>query len=336
MKKSIHTLILFFSLIQVINAQSPDWSWVKTAGWIGGVGGSERIACDNNGNIYAAGDFASPSITFGSITLTNASWNKNSTLCLVKYDSTGNVLWAKTAFGHFNYIKPNSIAADKTGNIYVAGYFNGDSAIFGNVALRNPFKTGLYDNMFIVKYDATGKVLWGKCADGKNYIGSCYANGVAADSSGNVYVVGNFSSLNIIFKNDTLLNSDKNLSADNDIFILKFGSAGNLIWAKSQGGLGGDIANSIANNGSSIYLTGNFTSKTLSLGTITLNNVDTTKYHNNVFISKMDTAGNVIWAESNKTNGNSVGVGIASSPNGLIYLTGTFDCSKIVFGNCRS
>src|SRR5436190_20577711 len=92
------TLLLILSL-QFLNfnssAQAPNWLWAYNAGGANDDMGIS-IAIDNSGNSYVTGYFGSPSITFGSTTLTNAG---NYDIFIVKYSPTGNVLWAKSVGG---------------------------------------------------------------------------------------------------------------------------------------------------------------------------------------------------------------------------------------------
>ena len=90
--------------------------WAKSAG-----GGSRdygsAIATDAAGNAYVTGLFCSPSISFGSTTLTN-SWNGN--LFVAKYNSSGNVQWAKGAGLGSESV---TLAIDQARNVFVAGNF---------------------------------------------------------------------------------------------------------------------------------------------------------------------------------------------------------------------
>ncbi len=67
--------------------------------------------------------------------------------------------------------------------------------------------------------------------------GSAFLGGgqsIAVDGEGNVYTTGYFNSTMLIFGNDTLINEATN-GAQN-MFVAKFDSAGNELWAKSAGG----------------------------------------------------------------------------------------------------
>src|SRR4051794_32461662 len=117
--------LIFINLLIVTNlsfAQSPDWLWATHAAGSHNDYG-EEVATDSNGNIFVTGFFQSSTITFGSITLTNASLNNNPDVFVVKYDAAGNALWAKSIGGTaFEY--SFGIATDAGGNVVVTGQFN--------------------------------------------------------------------------------------------------------------------------------------------------------------------------------------------------------------------
>ena len=69
MKKTFTTIILILLYIST-NAQAPTWAWAKGAS---GTGDDEGISTttDVYGNVYLTGTYNSPSITFGTTTLTS-------------------------------------------------------------------------------------------------------------------------------------------------------------------------------------------------------------------------------------------------------------------------
>jgi len=228
MKKSnlvfaIALCVIFFipSLIQVLPfgkdlgwvscfAQSPAFLWAQRAG---GTDSDYGYSCstDANGNIIATGFFMSPTITFGTTTLTNANAGMDD-MFIVKYDPNGNVLWAKSA-GGTSYDEGYSCSTDASGNIIATGIFQSPSITFGITTLTNA-DTG---DMFIVKYDPNGNVLWAKSAGGtSNDMGkSC-----STDANGNVFVTGYFDSPSITFGSTTLTNA-----GGDDMFIVKLSGA---------------------------------------------------------------------------------------------------------------
>ena len=167
--------------------QSPTYLWAKRAGGTDTDKGSS-VATDANGNILVTGVFYSSSITFGTTTLTNAG---GSNMYIAKYDAGGNVLWAKSA-GGTDSNGGYSIATDANGNIFVTGEFRNSSITFGTTTLTN---AGYYD-IFIVKYDVGGNVLWAKSTGGTDWD---EGRSVASDANGNILVTGIFVSPSITF-----------------------------------------------------------------------------------------------------------------------------------------
>lgn len=123
----------------------------------------------------------------------------------------------------------NSITLDGNGNSFVTGYFTSTTIAFGTTKLTNPDPLGTSE-FFLVKYNSAGNVLWAKSAGGiSNESGNC----LTTDAFGNIFVTGSFASANITFGTFTLTNSAPGRT---DIFIVKYYTNGNVIWAKSAGG----------------------------------------------------------------------------------------------------
>jgi len=68
-----------------------------------------------------------------------------------------------------------------------------------------------YTDMFIVKFDAAGNVVWAKSAGNSSYD---FGYSVAVDKSGGCYVMGGFDSPTITFDSTTLTNSNNYTNLD--------------------------------------------------------------------------------------------------------------------------
>ena len=79
--------------------------------------------------------------------------------------------------------------------------------------------------------------LWAKPGAGSDYD---WGSSVTADASGNVIATGYFSSATISFGSVTLTNSGFPVSSS-DIFVVKYSPSGNVLWAKSIGGINNDL-----------------------------------------------------------------------------------------------
>ncbi len=317
MKKTITTLAIGFALMGIhVNAQS--WQWAK------GAGGTANdyangIAVDASGNTYVTGGFSSSSITFGSTTLTN---HGGIDFYLVKYDPSGNVLWAKGATGTSNE-GGNNITLDASGNVYVVGTFNSSSLTFGTTAIA----LHGYDDIFIVKFDASGNALWAKDAGGA---GNDIGENIAVDNSGNTYITGYFASSSIAFGSTTLTNTSggSGSGGTNDFFVAKYDASGNPLWAKSAGGSSNEIGLGIAADGSgNVYVTGNYTSSSITFGSTTFTNGGGLDY----FTVKYNSSGTVVWAKTASGASNEGGNGLKVDANSNPIIVGTFNSATLTF-----
>ena len=142
------------------------------------------------------------------------------------------------------------------------------------------------------------------------------------DGSGNLYTTGYFQGT--VDFDPGAGTSSLTSAGGNDVFVSKLDSAGNFVWAVRFGSSGGEIAYGIAVDGSgNVYTTGYF-SGTVDFdpgaGTSNL----TTGGGNDVFISKLTSSGNFVWAKSFGQLTNDIGFAIAVDGSGNVYSTGYF------------
>lgn len=309
--KLVLTLILVFS---GLNSFSQVSSWIWARGTDGnGLQMGCTITTDYIGNVYFAGAFDS-AITIGSTTLFNAGGGG---VFLAKYDELGNFFWAKSGTGA-SYSLIRSISADSSRNVYVVGYFGNPSITFGSFTLPNSGPTDL----FLAKYDSLGNVIWAKGVGGAF---ADEATSVATDISGNIYVTGYFTSPSITFGSTTLTNSG--------MFLAKYDSLGNVIWAKSAGSDFDGQAFSISTNNSGIFVTGYFDSDNATFGTTTLTNVGAIgSVTKDIFVVKYDALGNVVWANSFGGIDDDCSYSITSDATS-IYIVGDYSSSNLSIGS---
>ncbi|HLG33499.1 MAG TPA: SBBP repeat-containing protein, partial [Bacteroidia bacterium] len=227
--------------------------------------------------------------------------------------------WAKSA-GGILYDGANSVAADSSGNIYVAGVFESASITFGTTTLNNS-STDTTD-MFLVKYDAGGNVLWATSAGGTDFDD---AASVAADLSGNIFVTGSFSGASITFGSTTLTNTGANA----DMYIVKYDAGGNVLWAKSAGGNYEDKATCVATDISgNIIVTGYYQAAPITFDSYTLSNSGSY----DMFIVKYDASGNALWANRAGGSNDDRGYSVTADASGNVIVAGAFLSSSITIG----
>ena len=107
------------------------------------------------------------------------------------------------------------------------------------------------------------------------------------------------------------------------MFIVKLDSDGNFIWIKSIGGTEADIMRDLVlDHNGDIIVTGSFR------GTVEFNTTPqvsfTSQGNRDIFIEKLDSDGNFIWAHSLLGSGDNVAYSLTIDETGNIYTTGQF------------
>ncbi|MFH0865932.1 MAG: hypothetical protein V1904_07040 [Bacteroidota bacterium] len=274
---------------------------------------SSYMAVDNSVNIYMIGYFGSDTIFFGSEMLISEGYDD---IFLVKILSDGSVVWGKS-FGGSDYDWGLGIACDNDDNVYITGLFDSDTLSFNSDTFYNAGS----DDVFVAKLDNSGNVIWAKSA------GSSQADvgtRLKTNTVGEVFLSGYFRSSYIVLGSDTLYNS-----GGSDPFIAKLNSSGNFLWANSLKGNDNDFIRGLAvSDADEIFMDGSFFSDTLSIGTALLANHG----GNDVFLTKFDATGNMLWAKSTGGTDWDLAMGIALDTFDNVYICGHFRSPSIVFG----
>lgn len=280
------------------------YQWAIKAGGTGSERGLS-IKADATGNSYVTGYFYGTA-TFGSINITSAG---SQDVFIAKYDNTGNCLWAKSAGGAGSDIG-NGIAVDNNGNVVVTGEFAGTSS-FGATSLTS--MNGSTD-VFTTKLDANGNFLWAK--KGSAHLTDRGID-VTCDASNNIYVTGQFSdtiTFDVVHLNNML----------NAIFTVKYDANGNELWFRKIGAGAMNVSNSIASDGTGIYLVGDFQGTITFFGT-TSTNLSAT-YTNCVFIARYDQSGNLTWSVAESSDSPLTARSISVNGTSL-SIAGHFRCT---------
>lgn len=319
MRKSVFFLLsLYFlgllCLAGKVNAQTPTWLWAKAAG-NNGYDYAMSVTADSAGNSYVTG-YYNTSISFDPThTLTSTG---STDLYIVKYDPSGNVLWASTAVGSDVDIS-SAVAVDDLGNVYLAGYFKSPTLTFGTTTLVN--SGGFIYDLFVAKYDPDGNALWAKSAGGT---GDDRAYGIAVDEAGNSFITGYFLSPTITLGPSILTNT-----GFSDIYIAKYAPDGTALWGRSPVGPGWEYSYSVAaDHLGHVFLAGRLNGNTLTFGTIVLTKVA----NHDVIVAKYTTDGEVVWAKNAGTNGDNVANAVTADIYGNCYAAGRFGGNNIIFG----
>jgi uncharacterized delta-60 repeat protein len=212
--------------------------WTKT------IGGSDwdvarSIIQSSDGGYVVAGATSS----FG------AGWYD---IYVVKLDSAGNVQWTKTIGGSSDD-EANSIIQSSDGGYVVAGW-------------TKSFGAG-WEDIYVVKLDSSGNVLWTKTIGGSS---DDEANSIIQSSDGGYAVAGRTGSFG---------------AGNWDFYVVKLDSAGNVQWTKTIGGSSDDAAYSIIQSSDGGYVVAGYT-ESFGAG------------YPDMYVVKMDANGNVCFSQN--------------------------------------
>ncbi len=250
---------------------------------------ANAVATDSSGNVYVAG------VTYGVLGDQNKG---NSDLFVVKYNSSGTKQWVEKQNGTEQngtdmWDEARGVVTDSSGNVYVVGGTKGSK-------LNGVSKAGMTE-AFVIKYNSSGKRQWTKL------LGTWrkdFANAVAIDSSGNIYVAG-----------VTERHLDGNESAGNDdLFVVKYNSKGKKQWTKQLGTKRNDRATGVATDSSgNVYVTG-----------YTYWGLDGNTYagSNDAFVIKYLDNGTKQWTKQFGTPSSDLADGVATDSSGNVYVVG--------------
>ena len=233
------------------------------------------------------------------------------------YTPAQNFEWAKRMGGGSIDIG-YSITVDSAGNVYTAGYFQGTVDFDPGAGFVYLTSAGS-DDIFVSKLDASGNFVWAKNMGGTS---GDRGYSISLDASGNVYTIGYFSDIADFDPGAGSVNLTS--AGSTDIFVSKLDASGNFVWVKRMGGIGVDLGNSIAVDGSgNVYTTGIFEGTVdFDPGTGTADLV--TAGLDDIFVSKLDASGNFVWAKNMGGTITDQGYGIVVDDSGNVYTTGVF------------
>jgi SdrD B-like domain/Secretion system C-terminal sorting domain len=264
------------------------------------------VITDNNGFIYGSGI-------------------RNSTIS--KFGQAGNMLWEKHTSNPASPDNPNtastinrSFSLDNVGNIYAAG-------VVGNICDFDP-GTGQfilepdnpYGNGYIWKLDNDGNFIFVKLFQ------QAYAelSAITIDVSGNILTTGTFNApVDFDPGNGNFILQSPGTPNLQHAFISKLDNSGNFIWAKPIYGdftiRGNVIKTDLQGN---VYTSGYFTSTYDFDPAAAIYNLTSPGGLPEIFLSKLNTAGNLVWVKKMGGCSYEETFGMAIDAAGSIFITG--------------
>ena len=291
--------------------------------YLGGSGfdRGDGITVDSAGNAYVAGDTLSTDFPTASPLQPALGGGENyGDAFVTKLNASGSALVYSTYLGGNGDEVGNGIAVDASGNAYVTGPTSGNFPT--TAGAFQPVHHGSLD-AFAAKLNSAGSSLLYSTYLG----GSNYDNGlsIAADSSGNAYVVGWTDSTDF----PTASPLQPAYGGSSDTFVAKLNPAGSaLVYSTYLGGSGSDLpgVGIPIDTAGNVYVTG-FTNSTDFPVVNPLKAVNSGDCYGqpcfDAFIAKLNSTGSVL-VYSTYFGGTSddFGLGIALDSSGNPYITG--------------
>ena len=245
---------------------------------------SRGVATDSKGNFYISG------FTAGSLGSTNQGpWDA----WVAKYNSSGTLVWKRQLGTSVDDVS-KGVATDGDGNVYISGFTQGSLA----GAFQGGGLEGTYD-AWVAKYNSSGTLVW------KRQLGTSStdtSNGVATDSSGNVYISGQ--------SYGSLGGSNQGLG---DAWVAKYNSSGTLLWKRQLGTSSQDASNSVATDSNgNVYMSG-FTTDSLE---------GANQGSFDAWVAKYNSNGALLWKLKLGTPSPDASNGVATDRNGNVYMSG--------------
>ena len=265
------------------------------------------ITTDGSGNVLVGGSFTG-TVGFGGGALSSGGMDD---AFVAKYLSDGTPVWSRRMGGTGND-GVRGIAVDRSGNVFVTGYFQ-NAVDFGGGALSS---AGLND-IFVAKYSATNGFLWakrfGSTGDDEGF-------GVAVDGNGDVLVTGVYTT-SVNFGGSTL----SSFGGGRGAFIVKLGgSDGHHIWSQRLLSLSESFGFGVAvDSAGNAYDVGSFIGDVMFKGIRYTNAGD-----QDVFLAKYAAAdGAETWIDHFGGPNTDMGTGVAVDAGNNLVVTGQFNGS---------
>ena len=288
-----------------------------------GSASPKSIAVDSAGNVLTTGLFQGTVDFDPGVGVTNIASSVDIDAFVSKLDSSGNFAWARSVGGGGPSVQVDQgtgIAADSSGNVYTTGYFTGTADFDPGSGTTQLVSAGVSD-VFVWKLNSAGIFQWARRMGGG---GNDISTGIAIDASGNVHTTGYFYGTADFDPGAGVRELTSNGSIVNDVFVSKLSSSGTYLWARQLGGSASDTGTSIAVDAlGNVYTAGDFNGTADFDPGAGVNNLASAG-DDDVFVSKLDSSGNHVWARRMGGSDGDFPTDIALDSAGNAHITGYF------------
>ena len=328
-----YSLLLIACLLANVYAfaQGPVLQWANRMGGTD-FDNAYAVSATSDGNVFTTGlfrgtaDFDPGPATYN----VSAAGTTGNTLFVSRLNGDGEFVWVRT-FGNAKSNYAYSIANDRSENVYVAGYFSDTVDFDPGPGVFNLIGSGTStaSDIFVLKLDKAGGFIWARKIGGTGIVDRAF--NLTIDKSDNILVSGTFIGTVDFDPGAGVANLVPANAAANG-FILKLSPAGNFIWAKDLGQVNRPNSSATAyalavDSANNIFATGYFRD-TVDFdpgpGQAKLGARGTT-VNDDIFVLKLDSAGNYAWAKSFGSKKTDQGLSLTVDPMNNLYFTAAFN-----------
>jgi hypothetical protein len=318
MKKLI---LITISLLLGGAIYSQNYQWVSKMGGSSDDGGYD-LAVDAAGNTYLVGIFSGTADFDPGNGVSNLTSAGGQDIYVVKLNSNGAFQWVKQMGGTSNE-KGRNIELDNSGNIYIAGVYNGDGDYDPGTGVTTLVHSGsdTYEDVFVAKLNSSGDLLW---AIGIGGTERDYVYGMDCDPSGNVYFTGYFSGTMDFDPGTGSATYSVFGGSGYDSYVCQLNSAGDFVWVKIFGGSAFQSGKNIEIDADgNIYSTGTFGNTVDFDPGPGVTNISTSNLQD-IYISKLNASGDFVWVRTINGTSNGNPMAIVTDETGSVYTAGAF------------
>ena len=240
--------------------------------------GQNTIGGNSIDELYTAKQTSDGGYILGGESISDSSYDKSennkgySDCWVVKLDSIGNIMWENSYGGGGT---EHLFSLDLTND---GGFILGASSHSGITEDKSEIAVGA-DDYWIIKLDAFGNIIWDNTIGGNSWD---FVKSIVTTEDNNYIVLG--------YSKSGIFGDKTEASVEDDYWLLKLDSTGNILWQQTIGGSASDIGCSISFKDNGNFLIGGY-----SFSGISGDKTDSLRGDTDFWILELDTLGNILW-----------------------------------------
>lgn len=240
-------------------------------------------------------------------------YNYYNKFIISKISNSGSIVFSKE-YHSTSTVYAHDIKLNRENEIYITGTFGGTF----DLGLTDLVSTSA-ENFFLMKLDANANCKWAKSYGNQGTVDESDGYSIAVDQNNQIIVYGTFEG------NINIEGYQLTTNSSPDMMLCKYTNDGQIVWVHNLTGSPTSRGIMVSDNQNYLYLSNGVS------GDIKFKN-KTIHSQNSAVVAKLDTEGNLIWAEQASGDYAAFVLGLCVDKNQNAYITGNYQ-QKITFGN---